>query len=165
MSFIKKDVNFGLLFLIIILAVSVAFLGIYYNRNYNELSESHTEQLNALKKVTDELLFHKSRLNRTAADLKIKEQDESELSRKYSELRDEKETLDNENQLLKTDLSAKTTEIIVKTNQLLQANSEIAQKKNEIAVLDKDLSVCKLAKKSLKNKLDVTCGGDTTYCD
>jgi hypothetical protein len=70
MGFIKKDVNFGLLAIVVILAVIITSLGVYYNYNYSSLSEEYHTQLSNLRKVTDDLLFHKSRLNQTTAELK-----------------------------------------------------------------------------------------------
>ena len=83
MSFLKKDVNVGLLIIVVMVAVCFVFLGLYYNHNYTTLSHEYSKKLNNLEEVADQLLFYKTRLNKTAEDLQDKSQDETALSKKY----------------------------------------------------------------------------------
>ena len=164
MSFIKKDVNFGLLFIVILLAVAIASIGIYYNQKYGSLSENYHTQLDNLEQVTEDLLFHKSRLNQTASDLKVKEQDESDLNRRYTEMRDEKEKVDKRNTELDAGLREKSDQLVTATNDLLAAKSEIADQKTEIADLDRKIEVYKAKIHNLEDNFDTVCGGDISIC-
>ena len=164
MSFIRKDVNFGLLFIVILLAVSIASIGIYYNHKYGNLADSYHSQLTNLEKVTQDLLYHKSMLNETTTDLQIKEQDGSDLNRRYTELRDDKEGVDKRNTELDTSLKQKVAELTEKTNELVSAKSEVATQKIEIDDLNRMIEVYKTMVNDLEDKVDIICGGDITSC-
>jgi chromosome segregation ATPase len=163
MSFLKKDVNFGLLFIIILLATSVAAIGIYYNQNYSTLSSRYNTQVSSLQKVTQDLLFHKSVLNQTTSDLATKEQDESELNKRYNKLREDKEKVDSENSRLNTDLSNVNTQLLTKTNQLISAQSEIVAQKTQLAELSRQKTTLESKVRSLENRIDA-CKADPTAC-
>jgi uncharacterized protein (DUF3084 family) len=165
MSYIKKNVNFGLLFIIIILAVAIASIGIYYNQNYTSLSKNYNQQLDNLQKVTQDLLFHKTILNQTTQDLATKEQDETELNKRYTQLRADKEKVDTDNANLREELGKATEDLMAKTNQLISAQSEIAAQKTQVATLTKQVTQNEASIKSLKNRLDEACAGDTSRCN
>ncbi|MCK5282987.1 MAG: hypothetical protein KAK00_06265 [Nanoarchaeota archaeon] len=165
MGFIQKNVNFGLLFLIIVLAVSIASIGVYYNQNYAYLSDEYHNKINALQRVQNDLLFHKTRLNQTATDLKIKEQDESELNRRYTKIRDAKEKLDIDYDNLKLDLNKKNVDLLAKTNDLISARSEIASQKISIVELNDDISQYETRISSYKSKLSDVCSACGAVCD
>ncbi len=158
MSYIKKDVNFGLLFIIVLLAVIITYLGVYYNQNYTTLSADYDDKVTNLKTVTEQLLFHKSKLNETAIDLKIKEEDESELNKRYNEIRDENEGLN-------TDLKDKTSKLLETTSELDVSKKELEIKEKTLQSTTVELRQCEAKKRSLSSKLDSVCGGDLIYCD
>lgn len=158
MSFIKKDVNFGLLFIVIVLALAIASLGLYYNYNYSSLADNYNSQLSRLQKVTDDLLFHRSRLNQTASILQTKEQDEAELNKKYNDLRDDNEKLESDNEIYRQDIAKKNIDLVEKSNQLINAQSQIA-------TLGREAVLCEARVRSYKSKFERTCEGDFSDCD
>ncbi|MBR9699434.1 hypothetical protein GOV09_03195 [Candidatus Woesearchaeota archaeon] len=164
MSFMKKNLNLGLLFIIMLLAVSLTAIGVYYNLNYNSLSAEYTTQLTNLQDVTDELFLQKSRLNQTAADLRVKEQDETELSSKFSDIRGENIKLTGENANLKTELTSRTNELVTKTNQLLVAQSELITVKSELENQESLITAYRSTVNRLKNDIEEICGGDMSEC-
>jgi len=155
--YIKKNVNMGLLLLVIVLAAAITALGIYYNYDYGSLSQRYTTQLDNLKKVTDDLMLHKSKLNQTASELRLKEQDESDLNVKYTELRDDNERLDRENTQLDADLKLTLTKLNERTTELADAKNTVATQDLEIADLEDDLDICKITKSNLEDKVDELC--------
>jgi chromosome segregation ATPase len=163
MSFMKKDVNLGLLFIVILLAVCFAALGIYYNQNYIHLSTEYSGRLDALQETTDQLLFYKSRPNQTTSDLELKEQDESVLNERFTELRSEKETLETQKANLQTQLSTTKSELLEKTNQLLNAQSTIASQKTDIEQLTVQRDSWERKYESADNKLDAICNDYPTH--
>ncbi len=165
MSFIKKDVNFGLLFLLVILAVAITLIGIYYNQNYATLKSDFDKKADNFQKVTDELMYHKTILNKTAQDLQTKEQDENELNSKYIQLRDAKEKLDAENAQLKAELTSKSLDLAQKTTELFNANKQITVMQSDISSLNKQVTLLQNKVSSLNNHIEKVCNGDNSYCD
>jgi chromosome segregation ATPase len=160
----KKDVNVGLLILVFVLAVAITSLGLYYNQHYLSLSNKYNTQLVSLQKVTQDLLYHKSRLNETASSLQLKEQDESELNLKYTEIRDTKESLEKENSLLKQEVTQKTADLLQKTNDLAEAQATISNKDLQIDSLNDDLSLLRIKVERLQDEKDEICRGNTESC-
>ena len=165
MSFINKNVNMGLLIIIIVLAIAIAAIGIYYNENYSDLSTNYNTQLNNLKKVTDDLVFHKSQLNQTASVLKTQKEDESELNKRYNELRDENVKLEARNSQLDSDLKVKISQLTTKTNELVESQSTVTTQKNEIEKLESTNKILKVRVDNLEDKLDDVCAGQVNLCD
>ena len=164
MSFIKKDINLGLLIIVLILAMSFASLGIYYNQNYTTLSKEYTSRLDSLTQVTDELFFYKNRLNRTATDLQVKKEDETELEKRYTSMKAENEQLTAAKAALEADLSSTKKGLLDTTNQLRAAQVEVLSQKSQIADLQTDRELWKAKSNSYKNKYEAVCAGDTGVC-
>jgi len=74
----KKDVNFGMGAIILILLVSIVGITIYYNSTYQQLNLDYREAIENIKKTRDEL-------NQTAEEIRIKNE---ELSKKEKVLID-----------------------------------------------------------------------------
>jgi len=163
MSFMKKNVNNGLLLLIILLAVAIAGLGIYYNYDYGSLSAKYNDQVQNLQKTTDDLMMHKSRLNQTTSELKLKEQDESELGQKYTDIRNDNERLDIENRGLQSDLTIKINQLNAKIKELADAKVTLITQTAEIDELSDDLDICENIKDDLEDKIDDVCDECPTY--
>jgi len=104
----KKDVNFGLGIIIVILLVSIVGISIYYNNTYRQVNLDYKRALENIKRTRDEL-------NQTAEEIRIKNEEllkkekvlidiinELNLSKQrvtslgeyYTSLKGEKETLE-----------------------------------------------------------------------
>jgi chromosome segregation ATPase len=153
MSFIKKDVNFTLLLIIIVLAVALTSIGLYYTENYQSLSTKYTQQLDTLKKVTEDLLQHKSLLNQTSQDLQIRSQDENELNKRYNELRDAKEKLDKDFADKSAQLETAKADILTKANQLSIQQNQLNDKQSQIDVLNANNARLQSKVSKLENEL------------
>ncbi|MBU3896298.1 hypothetical protein KKG36_03245, partial [Patescibacteria group bacterium] len=83
----KKDVNFGLLVLIIASIILFSGFSVYYQTTFKDVSLEYKEKLEQLSKVTTELSTQKQALNETYS-LRIKaEQDKKTLDSRYNEVR------------------------------------------------------------------------------
>ena len=143
MSFLHRNVNFGLLMALIVLALSITVLGIYYTANYGSLSSEYTRQLTSLQKVTDDLLLHKSRLNQTVKDLETKQQDETALTQKYNQLKDDNAQLTSDKQMLQEELQSKGEELAQKNAELVGAKAQVVEQMAEISDLKSDVAYYK----------------------
>lgn len=164
MSFMNKNINFGILMAVVVLAISITVLGIYYTANYSALSKRYTSQLTSLQKVTEDLLEHKTRLNQTVKDLEITQQDETALSQKYNQIKDENAQLITQKQNLQSELQQRSQELAAKTNELTVAKSQLAQQTAQINTLRTDVEYYKGRYNEAKEDLEDVCAGDTGAC-
>ncbi|MDP6265645.1 MAG: hypothetical protein QF584_02645, partial [Candidatus Woesearchaeota archaeon] len=75
MSFMKRDVNLGLLILIIVSIVLFSGFSVYYETSFKDVSLEYQEKLEQLSQVTKELVTKRQELNETYS-LRVKaEQD------------------------------------------------------------------------------------------
>ena len=89
MSFINKNVNIILLFLIAGLIAALAGMTAYYQSTYFDLSSEYKEKLGEVNSLLENLEASKAQLNETLEQIGVKEEREKDLSSKYSELKTE----------------------------------------------------------------------------
>ena len=150
MAFMKKNINFGLM--LIILAVLVGFTGfsIYYQMNYLKLANSYKLKQTDLTDALTKLQNERSQLNQTSFQLQIKEEASADLGTKYTILKSQKEQLDTDKAKLQSDVSQKNQKILELTSDIsnLQVNIATVQTKldtanNQISGLQSDVSAWK----------------------
>ena len=125
MAILKRDVNFGLL--LIIIATLVAFSGFstYYQKSFRNLSERYDTKINELDNVMSNLQSHRKELNQTSFQLQVKAERETELSGRYTSLKEEKNRLLNELAQTQEQLAAKKRELTSTQSELTSARSEL----------------------------------------
>ena len=104
MTYMKRNVNFGLLILIIALIVSFTGFTVYYQTTFKDLSQEYKVKMSDLQKVSSTLLQKKAELAETAQDI-------GKLSEKYTDVREEKESLEDTNVALKSQKEALISEL------------------------------------------------------
>ena len=139
MAYMKRNVNFGLILLIVATLLLFAGFTVYYQRTYAGLSEEYQTKINELDALTESLLAEKTKLNETSYELKIKAEREQDLSSKYEDVKSDKEQLEIDKALLqqelsstKSDLTAKNAELTTTKNNLAIANSKIDDLEDDI---------------------------------
>jgi len=89
MAFMKRDVNLGLLILIIFSIFLFSGFSVYYQTTFKDISLEYQQKLKQLGKVTEDLGAKKQELNETYK-LRIKvEEDKKILDERYKDVRDE----------------------------------------------------------------------------
>ena len=164
MAFMKRDVNIGLLILIIAAVVIFSSFSVYYQYTFKNVSLDYQNKLEQLGQVTTELSKQKQELNQTYS-LRVKaEQDKNTLDVKYTEVRDENQQLSRDNTNLRLEVTSIKSELGEKTAQL-----EATQ--NLLASTQSELSSVKSQRDRLENDLDDVCdalaaaGGTHDECD
>ena len=74
MSVMKRDVNLGLLLLIVAALLMFSGFTVYYQTTFKKVSENYDAKLNELQKVSNELESKRSQLNETSLQLQLKKQ-------------------------------------------------------------------------------------------
>ena len=155
MSFMKKDVNFVLLGLIVVSILLFSGFTVYYHTTFQDVSLDYQGKLDELGQVTQELSSKKAELNETYS-LRVKaEQDKNALDQSYKELSDERNRLENDKISLQTELGSTKLELGEKTAKLQSTQNLLAQTQSQ-------LSSVKSKKNSLQNDLDEVCSDYTT---
>ena len=150
MAFMKRNVNLGLLFLIVASLVLFTGFAVYYQTTLKSITIEYNTKLNDLQKVTKELGLQKTALNETY-ELKIKaERDRSALDSQYRDISDE-------NLQLEKDKTSLMVEVAQTKSELGAAQTDLESKKTQLAQTQADLSAANSKISSLNNKLDELC--------
>ncbi|MCK4521102.1 MAG: hypothetical protein KAU20_00890 [Nanoarchaeota archaeon] len=86
MTYMKRNVNFGLLILIIATLVCFSGFAVYYQTTFKDLSQEYKVKMSELQKISSTLLLKKAELAETTQDI-------GKLSEKYMDVKEEKEGL------------------------------------------------------------------------
>lgn len=164
-TFMKKNVNMGLLFLLIATLVCFAAFAIYYQQTYLGLINEYENKTGEAKSLLDTLQYEKLRLNQTSYQLSVKSEREKGLSTEYETVRTAKEKLELEKATLqsnlevtKSDLAQKEAELTLTKNSLEAEKARVAEKETEISSLNSRVSQLTAEKNALCAKV-VQLGG------
>ncbi len=147
MKVMKRDVNFGLLLIIIATLISFSAFTVYYQKSFKNLSTDYYGKLSELDSVADQLTLEKGRLNQTSYQLQVKEKRESELSGIYTDLRVEKEGVEADLKTVQEALSAEQ-------DKLREAQDELTQTLDELTTTKSDLENAQERIDDLKDEID-----------
>lgn len=150
MAFMKRDVNLGLLILIIVSIVLFTGFSVYYQTTFQDVSLEYQEKLDQLGKVTSELSSKRIELNETYS-LRVKaEQDREALDVRYRDVSDENSGLRSEIIGTKLELAGKKSELDATENLLSQTQANLASANSQVSSL-------KAQKSNLKDDIDRIC--------
>ena len=165
MSYMKRNVNLGLLFLIVATLIAFAGFTTYYQKTFFNLSESYEDKMSKIDYLVENLELEKTRLNETSYQLNIKKEREKELSGKYETLRDVKEQLEKDKALLqdelttaKSELSSTEAELSATKSDLDAARATIAEKDETIALKNSEINTLNSRVNTLCNQV-ISLGG------
>lgn len=133
MAFMKKDVNLGLLLLIVAAILTFSGFTVYYQTSFKNLSKTYQTQLKDLEKVTKDLEAKRGQLNETSIQLQLKQQKEEDLSKKFVDTKSERDQLEDDKNKL-------TAEVASTKGQLAAASAELASTKNTLSQTLADLA-------------------------
>lgn len=170
MAFMKKDVNMGLLVLIIASIVLFSAFSVYYQTTFNDISLEYKTKLEQLSKVTTELATQRQALNETYS-LKTKaEQDRQTLDSRYTEVRDENDGLKSDNTNLRSEVSSTKSQLGEKSAELAATENLLAQVQTQLGAANSEVTSLKSQRSSLKSDIDRLCaklvaaGGSDSEC-
>ncbi|MBI4450779.1 hypothetical protein HY642_02275 [Candidatus Woesearchaeota archaeon] len=161
MSYITRNANLLLLFLVVLAATFMVGATVYYQQNFDNLNAQYSVKLSQLNNVSKELEQYQATLNKIKADLQLRLAREEEFTEKYTEVRGTKESLEQDkSRLLKDkadlDTSLKDTKekLGLRVQELNSANSQIETLKGSIAGLESTVSSKSTEISSLKSKVN-----------
>lgn len=150
MAFMKKDVNLGLLILIIASILLFAGFSVYYQTTFKDISLDYKTKLDNLSKVTQELGIQKQKLNETYS-LRVKaEQDIKTLDKNYREINEENENLNSDNTNLRSEVASTKSELAEKSVRLETTSSLLAQTQASLAAANSEITSLKAQRDAYK---------------
>ena len=155
MGIMKHDMNFIFFVLIVVTLASFAWLTVYYQGNFRNVSVNYDTKLLQLEKVTKELQQHKAVLNKTSYQLQVKEKSVEDFDSKYTQIRAQKEQLEADKKNLEAELTKTKSELVATKQSLLTTQTELSNTKTELDAKKTEIS-------SLTSELH-QCNVDKTY--
>jgi len=152
LAIMKKDVNLGLLLLIVAVLLMFSGFTVYYQTTFKNVSKSFEVKIKELEGVSKELESKRGQLNETSLQLQLKKQKEEDLSKKFTDVRSERDQLEADKKKLEVELAstkgilAATTAKLTETQNQLSAQLQLAQELNR-QVLNLKSDVTRLSNK------------------
>ena len=144
MSFIQKNLNTKLLFLLLLVAGGIAVLTLTYELSFTDINTKYENKVEELNETFNQLTQTQNIINRTKEELSLKTLREEDLSTQYTGLKETHEKTEAENQ----ELEKTKTQL---EQELLESQRETVTQKHEIEDLQQETSDLK---DSVRNKLD-----------
>lgn len=170
MSYLKRNVNFGLLLLIIATLILFTGFSIYYQKTFTNLSVSYESKVGEIDKLADYLGQQKSKLNQTTYQLQVKSEREKDLSSKYTDLRSIKEQLEVDKATLESQLADTINELNTKKSELKATEEALEAEKVNVAEKDEIISEKNSEINSINDQKSELCsqlealGATSSYC-
>jgi len=148
----KKNINFGLM--IIVLATLIGFTGfsIYYQNTYLKLSKNYNSKVTELDGLSNALKTEKAKLNQTSLQLQIKEEREQDIGTKYTVLKEQKEKLEVDKSNLQADVAQKNQKILQISAEFDKTSIELLSTQNQLDIAKRDILDLESSVNSWKNK-------------
>jgi chromosome segregation ATPase len=161
MAFMRRDVNLGLLILIITSIIVFSGFTVYYQTSFKDVSLEYKSKLEQLRKVTEELSAKRQELNETYS-LRVKaEEDRKALDQRYRDVSDENERLKNDNSNLRSELSSTKSSLAEKKAELDATQILLSQTQANLAAANSEISSLRSKRDRLQRDLDEVCDAYT----
>ncbi|MBW2969773.1 hypothetical protein KY309_00715 [Candidatus Woesearchaeota archaeon] len=138
MSFITKNANIVLLFLILLSSASLVGATVFFQMNFERINTEYQQKLGQLQVVSKELQAQQALLDKVKGELTLKSARESELGEKFTEVRETKEQLESEKVQLERSREQLESELESTESILRNAQVELEAKKDVIQTLTEE---------------------------
>lgn len=130
--YLKRNVNFVLLLLVITILVGTVAITTYFQSTYKGVSQDLASKKQQLEVVSSNFSTKISELSKTYSELQLKQLDKEKLDQLYTEIVKEKEKVDAELSVTKTKLSETFVELERKKDELADANYKLLLQEEEL---------------------------------
>ena len=134
--YLKKNVNFLLLMLVVTVLVGTVGITTYFQSTYKEVSQDLENKSQQLQVVSSNFSQKINELNRTSSELQLNKIDRDKLDQLYSDLLKENEKLDGELEVTKNQLTEAMNSLKEAKAQLSDANYKLLLQEQEITDLN-----------------------------
>ena len=161
MSFINKNANILLLFLIILSATALVGATVFFQMNFERINSEYHDKVTQLQQVSKDLSTQQDLLNQMKNDLTLKQQREDALGQKYtdvssanSQLQGEKAQLQQTQEQLQSELDSTESSLQDTKSQLTDKTNQVTQLTSDNANLQSELSTSEQERQDLQNSLN-----------
>lgn len=140
MAVMRRDVNLGLLLLIVAALVMFSGFTVYYQTTFKNVSESFEIKLKELEGVTKELEAKRGQLNESSVQLKLRQQKEDALSKQFVDTASERDQLQTTKNKLTADLASTKSELAGTKTTLEQVKVQLSNVLTDLAKKTADLN-------------------------
>ena len=147
MAVMRRDVNLGLLLLIVAAILMFSGFTVYYQTTFKNISRSYETKLKELESVSKDLESKRGLLNETNVQLQLKNQKEESLSKQFVDTKSERDRLETDKNKLQVDLASTKTELAGTQAKLSQTQSQLGAQIELVQQLNAQVI-------SLKNDVD-----------
>lgn len=148
MSFITKNANVVLLFLIILSATALVGATVFFQTNFERINTEYNQKVLKLNDVSTQLEAKQQLLDKIQSDLALKTEREEQLGEKFTEVKETATTLEGQKKQLERTNEQLETELESTEGILRDTRVELDAKKDIITTLTGENN-------QLKSKLDV----------
>ena len=134
--YLKKNVNFLLLMLVVTVLVGTVGITTYFQSTYKEVSQDLENKSQQLQVISSNFSQKINELSKTSSELQLNKVDKDRLDQLYSDLLKEKEKLDGELAVTKNQLTDAMNSLKQAQAQLSDANYKLLLQEQEITDLN-----------------------------
>jgi len=138
MSFITKNANTILLFLILISAAALVGATVFFQVNFERINTEYNQKVQQLQTISKELETQQAVLGKIKGELAVKVEREEQLGEKFTEVRETKEQLETQKVQLERSKEQLETELQSTEGTLRNTQSELEAKKDVVDTLTQE---------------------------
>ena len=132
MSYITKNANLLLLFLIVLIAGSLVGATVYFQARFTNVNGDYDAKLAELKNVTDQVNQYQETLQKAQIELELKSSREEQFTEKYTEAKATTDQLQKTSAELEKDVADLTAQVAAKASQVSMLQSPVAELANDL---------------------------------
>lgn len=170
MSFITKNANVILLFLILVSATALVGATVFFQMNFERINTEYNQKVQQLQVVSTELQAQQSLLNKIKSELSLKAEREEQLGEKFTEVKETKEQLETTKAQLERSQEQLESELESTESTLRGTQVELEAKKDAVKALtgentklSSQLNVCDDQKENAEDDLN-DCETEKALC-
>lgn len=154
MSYITRNANLILLFLIIIIAGSLVGATVYFQDRFSDVNEEYDTKLAELKNVTEQVETYRDVLQKAQLELELKQSREEQFTEKYTEAKATTEQLQKTTAELEQDVIDLTSQLGQKTAQVTSLTLQVADLQSDVKAKDATIDDLQDENANLEDKVD-----------
>ncbi len=170
MGFITKNANLILLFLIMLSAVSLVGATVFFQSNFEKITNEYNQKVQQLQTVSKDLQAQQALLDKIKQELSVKTEREEQLGEKFTEVKSTAEQLETQKEQLEKSKDQLESELENTETSLRSTQSELEAKKDIITTmtaendkLESQVDVCEDQRDDYKAERD-TCVAAKAVC-
>ncbi len=139
MSYITRNANLILLFLIVLVATSLVGATVYFQSSFDDINKEYSQKLAELNNVSQQLEQYRSILSKAKEELQLKLAREEEFTNKFTEVRTTATQLEQDKSRLLIDKRSLETELQAARSDLTRARADLSSTQNQLSATKLEL--------------------------